>query len=145
MGLPIGSIILWKRTAAEIPLGWQVCNGTNGTPDLRDYFVYGASVDGDVGTTGDGSHSHTIPANTSSNGTHTHPMTAGVANTSQNITDGKDADGSGVDRASASHGHSGISGTTGSDPDHSHTAGGSVANNTVVPPYIKLYYIMRVV
>jgi len=145
MSLPIGAIILWKRPAAEIPLGWQVCNGTNGTPDLRDYFVYGASADGEVGTTGNGVHSHTLPANTSSDGGHSHPMTIGVADTSQNITDGKDAGGSGVNRAADGHGHSGISGTSGSDSNHSHTAGGSTSSTTVTPPYIKLYYIMRVV
>ena len=45
MTLPVGSIILWKNSAASIPRGWQVCDGTGGTPDLRDYFVYGAVSD----------------------------------------------------------------------------------------------------
>ena len=43
--LPIGSIIMWSGTAASIPSGWQLCNGSNGTPDLRDKFVVGARQD----------------------------------------------------------------------------------------------------
>ena len=43
--LPIGSIIIWSGTVASIPTGWQLCNGTNGTPDLRDKFVVGVRQD----------------------------------------------------------------------------------------------------
>ncbi len=43
--LPAGSIIMWSGTLASIPTGWQLCNGTNGTPDLRDRFVVGARQD----------------------------------------------------------------------------------------------------
>ena len=43
--LPIGSILIWSGTVASIPTGWQLCDGTNGTPDLRDRFVVGARQD----------------------------------------------------------------------------------------------------
>jgi len=43
--LPAGSIIMWSGTLASIPSGWQLCDGTNGTPDLRDKFVVGARQD----------------------------------------------------------------------------------------------------
>ncbi|RJP30013.1 MAG: prepilin-type N-terminal cleavage/methylation domain-containing protein [Candidatus Omnitrophota bacterium] len=43
--LSIGSIIIWSGTVASIPTGWQLCDGTNGTPDLRDKFVVGARQD----------------------------------------------------------------------------------------------------
>ena len=43
--LPIGSIIIWSGTVASIPTGWQLCDGTNGSPDLRDRFVVGARQD----------------------------------------------------------------------------------------------------
>lgn len=43
--LPVGSIVIWSGTVASIPTGWQLCNGTNGTPDLRDKFVVGARQD----------------------------------------------------------------------------------------------------
>ena len=39
--LPKYSIIMWYGTLATIPTGWQICDGTNGTPDLRNYFVRG--------------------------------------------------------------------------------------------------------
>lgn len=145
MGLPIGAIILWKNSAASLPSGWQICNGTNGTPDLRDYFIYGAASDGDLSGTGTGVHSHTRDANTGSGGAHDHAGSSiSVANTTNNITDGKDAGGSGVDRAAASHSHSGVSGALSSDAAHTHTVGGSTNDQTAIPPYIKLYYAMRV-
>jgi len=47
--MPGGAIILWYGSIATIPTGWALCNGqtVNGytTPDLRDRFVAGASVD----------------------------------------------------------------------------------------------------
>ena len=43
--LSIGSIIIWSGTIASIPASWQLCDGTNGTPDLRDKFVVGARQD----------------------------------------------------------------------------------------------------
>jgi hypothetical protein len=47
--VPAGAVILWYGSIATIPLGWALCNGqtVNGytTPDLRDRFVVGASVD----------------------------------------------------------------------------------------------------
>jgi hypothetical protein len=36
---------MWSGTIASIPSGWFLCNGSNGTPDLRNRFVIGASVD----------------------------------------------------------------------------------------------------
>lgn len=49
---PIGTIVIWSGTADNIPTGWQLCNGTNGTPDLQDKFVLGAGPNHAVGTTG---------------------------------------------------------------------------------------------
>ena len=37
--LPIGAIILWAGSVA--PANWAICNGQNGTPDLRGVFVRG--------------------------------------------------------------------------------------------------------
>lgn len=34
-------IVYWYGTSASVPAGWHVCDGTNGTPDLRDQFVLG--------------------------------------------------------------------------------------------------------
>lgn len=43
--VPIGCIVLWSGTIASIPSSWRLCDGTNGTPDLRDKFVIGARQD----------------------------------------------------------------------------------------------------
>jgi len=53
----VGAIIIWSEAIADIPKGWQLCDGTNGTADLRNRFVLGAVNDGEVGATG-GSDSH---------------------------------------------------------------------------------------
>ncbi len=38
---PIGTIIMWSGSNATIPAGWRFCDGTEGTPDLRTYFIVG--------------------------------------------------------------------------------------------------------
>jgi microcystin-dependent protein len=65
---PTGGIILWSGSIATVPTGWALCDGTNGTPDLRNRFVVGAGdtyAVADVGgaaanTIAASSHSHTI-------------------------------------------------------------------------------------
>ena len=39
-GVPEGTIVMWANSI--IPAGWSICNGQNGTPDLRQKFVLGA-------------------------------------------------------------------------------------------------------
>jgi hypothetical protein len=43
--IPTGVIVMWSGTIATIPSGWALCNGSGGTPDLRDRFIIGASQD----------------------------------------------------------------------------------------------------
>ena len=43
--LPYGSITMWYGSVATIPVGWALCDGTNGTPNLVDRFVVGAGLD----------------------------------------------------------------------------------------------------
>jgi len=38
--VPTGGIIMWS--GADVPEGWALCDGTDGTPDLRNRFVVGA-------------------------------------------------------------------------------------------------------
>lgn len=40
--VPTGTIIMWSGAAATVPDGWALCDGNNGTPDLRDRFIVGA-------------------------------------------------------------------------------------------------------
>jgi len=39
LGAPVGSIIIWTKLITSIPDGWIICDGNNGTPDLRDKFI----------------------------------------------------------------------------------------------------------
>jgi microcystin-dependent protein len=39
-GVPTGAIMLWSGHI--IPQGWALCDGTAGTPDLRDRFIVGS-------------------------------------------------------------------------------------------------------
>ncbi len=41
--IPSGAIIMWSGT--EVPVGWRLCDGKNGTPNLMNKFVLGAAVD----------------------------------------------------------------------------------------------------
>lgn len=43
--VPSGGIIMWVGSIATIPSGWYLCNGSNGTPDLRNQFVVCANAD----------------------------------------------------------------------------------------------------
>ncbi len=59
VGIKSGMIVMWSGTIASIPAGWTLCNGSNGTPDLRDRFIVGAGSGYAVGATG-GSSVHTL-------------------------------------------------------------------------------------
>ena len=50
--VPAGGIIAWSGSIGSIPLGYVICNGSNGTPDLRDRFIVGAGNTYSVGNTG---------------------------------------------------------------------------------------------
>lgn len=59
MECPAGIIALWFGSIVSVPTGWVFCNGNNGTPDLRDKFVYGAGGVAAPGVTaGSATHDH---------------------------------------------------------------------------------------
>ena len=76
--IPPGGIILWYGASNAIPAGFVLCDGNNGTPDLRDKFVVGAGNNYAVGATGGSAnatlveHSHNVSGSTSDNGSHSH-------------------------------------------------------------------------
>ena len=41
---PKGIIVMWSGAADAVPAGWALCNGKNGTPDLRGRFIVGAGT-----------------------------------------------------------------------------------------------------
>ena len=50
---PRGVIVPWfNRDGSNPPHGWKVCDGTGGTPDLRDKFVMGTGDSANVGLQG---------------------------------------------------------------------------------------------
>ena len=50
--IPSDLIVMWGGDISSIPAGWELCNGSNGTPDLRDKFIRGAPPGEDPGTLG---------------------------------------------------------------------------------------------
>ena len=67
-----GMIILWSGLIADIPGGFALCDGTNGTPNLKNNFVVGAGDAYVVGATG-GSINH---LHSGSPAFHTHTLTS---------------------------------------------------------------------
>jgi len=81
--LPTGVIVMWSGNLTSIPDGWALCDGTQGSPDLRDRFVYGVSTGENPGATGgsDTNHltisqmpSHRHVGTTNSAGNHRHDI-----------------------------------------------------------------------
>lgn len=141
--LPTGSIILWSGSIASIPSGWALCNGSNGTPDLRDRFVVGAGSTYAVAATGGSanaivvSHTHTFSGTTANAGSHSHTYTTPTT-TSEERGDGANVVWAGT-----------TSGSTAAAGDHNHTYSGTTAStgssgtNANLPPYYALAYIMK--
>jgi len=136
-GVPSGLIAIWSGSIATIPSGWVLCNGTSGTPDLRDRFVVGAGSTYAVAATGGSANaivvSHTHTATVTDPG-HTH--TYGEAQRVQVGTD----NGVAYD-AETGAAFSTQSSTTGISVGIS-TAGSS-GTNANLPPYYALAYIMK--
>lgn len=73
--LPSGAILLWFGSIATIPAGYVLCDGNNGTPDLRNRFVPGAGDTYAVNDTGGAvNHNHTFTTDG-----HSHTLLAGAA------------------------------------------------------------------
>jgi hypothetical protein len=52
-GVPSGLIAMWHGLIADIPSGWVICDGNNGTPNLLGRFVEGvADASTNPGATG---------------------------------------------------------------------------------------------
>lgn len=89
LGVPLGGIIMWSGASNAIPTGWALCDGKNGTPDLRDKFIVGAGNayrPGDAGgevtvrlTTNElPAHTHSVTGTAASAGNHTHGNTFAI-------------------------------------------------------------------
>ena len=145
--MPSGGIIIWSGAANAIPSGWYLCNGSNGTPDLRNRFVIGAGSTYSVAATGGSkdaivvSHTHTATSTSSvTDPGHTHTLL------SKNEATGG---GGQVPK------YSGVGSITNNEAIQSITTGITVSTSTTnasagssgtdanLPPYYALCYIMK--
>jgi hypothetical protein len=142
--IPAGGILLWSGSIGSIPAGYVLCNGNNGTPDLRDRFIVGAGSTYAVNATGGSADavvvSHTHGATSTSIVTdpgHFHGISDGVA-------DGLDP---GTGQFSAATGTSSSSTTNTTNITVATTTtnanAGVSATNANLPPYYALCYIMK--
>lgn len=150
---------MWHGLLVDIPNGWALCDGTNGTPDLREKFVRGAANGIDPGGIGGAlTHNHTGVAQ---NDTHNHVASSSLesvpfADTTEDQSDSLvtgeelwDAEGDGeFDTDTEGHGHE-FSGET---EEHQHAipvntdAHGHVLTVNAknhLPPYYDIAYIMK--
>lgn len=71
--IPHGVIVMWSGTT--IPLGWKLCNGSNGTPDLRGRFIVGYdSGDSDYNNPGNRSQKGSTAGDRGGSKTHKHSV-----------------------------------------------------------------------
>ncbi|MDD5610562.1 MAG: hypothetical protein PHH69_03335 [Candidatus Omnitrophica bacterium] len=128
--LAIGSIVIWSGTVASIPAGWQLCDGTNGTPDLRDRFVVGARQDN-----GGVSMTNVSGTLTKSGGEAKHTLTiAEMPAHTHNYNE--------PTFYSRYDGHSSPL-CTGTQVSNTSSVGGGQAHN-ILPPYYALCFIMKI-
>jgi len=133
--IPSGVIVIWSGSAGAIPSGWNLCNGSNGTPDLRDRFVVGAGSTYAVGNTGGTkdaivvSHSHSI-----SDSGHSHDVRIPSRTVGNNATAlYSTSDGSTKSTVTSESANTGIS----------INSTGDSGTNANLPPYYALCYIQK--
>lgn len=95
--IPKGSIIMFNGLSSEIPKGWHICDGTEGTPNLTGKFIKASNTSGETGGKSTiqileenmPRHTHTFVGNqvtTSESGAHTHTI-RGKYGKSDNVND----------------------------------------------------------
>ena len=145
-GFPPGGIIMWSGSIGSIPSGWALCNGSSGTPDLRDRFVVGAGSTYAVGATGGSanavvvSHSHTFAGDPLGN--HSHTFTTNRTSKSGNATPFMLSDPN-IGENFNGQGTFGTSAASAGTPTGTISTVGSSGTNANLPPYYALAYIMK--
>lgn len=138
--IPAGGIFLWSGSIGSIPAGYVLCNGSNGTPDLRDRFIVGAgstyAVDGTGGSANAivVSHTHTATSVVTDPG-HTHSYQAFI--------DGSLGHGGGATTNDFPASLTTGSNTTGITVATTVATAGTSGTNANLPPYYALCYIMK--
>ena len=138
--LPSGVIVLWSGAIGSIPSGYYLCDGTNGTPDLRDRFIIGAGNTYSVSQTGGTadaivvSHTHTATSVVTDPGHH-HTITLGGDGFTPGTSAQKTVNTYATPDTSTS--------TTGITVATTNQSTGTSATNANLPPYYALAYIMK--
>jgi len=135
--IPSGLIAIWSGSTGSIPSGWYLCNGSNGTPDLRNSFILGAGNSYSVGQTGGSTSATLTQANlpnvnfTVTDPGHKHNVAStGASSTLINASAGLTTGSSSVTTDTA---------TTGITVN----SGGSATAVSTLPPYYALAYIQK--
>jgi microcystin-dependent protein len=142
---PIGGIIMWSGTIANIPTGWALCNGSNSTPDLRNKFIVGAHSGAGIGTIS--TAGPTFNATTGALSDNYTPGNSGGTTAHQLITTELASHTHGVPDANQNFGFGGNSFDTGGNAAFQNiatTATGGDNYHENRPPYYALAFIMRV-
>ena len=140
--LPTGVIVLWSGAIGSIPSGYYLCDGTNGTPDLRDRFIIGAGNTYSVSQTGGTadaivvSHTHTASTTAYDSG-HTHTYVNGSTSASYRVDGASGPPGYFGDLGTTNSGNANISAST------TIASTGSSGTGLNIPPYYALAYIMK--
>jgi hypothetical protein len=143
--IPAGGIFLWSGSIGSIPAGYVLCNGSNGTPDLRDRFIVGAGSTYAVNATGGSADSIVV--------THNHTATSTVTDPGHDHDAITQTSGSSSAGAQYTNSFSGSVNTTSTQMIQTATTGITVATTTAnsgtsgtnanLPPYYALCYIMK--
>lgn len=125
---PLTLIRLYVGLSADIPAGWQLADGTNGTPDMRDKFIVGA---GNLYTQSAAGGSTTITANNLP--THAHPYNDKDTTYTTNTVAVQSGSGTTV-----------VQSLTAGGGDTSRTSGSNTTTATAyLPPYYAAAYIIN--
>ena len=145
--VPTGVIVMWSGANSDIPTGWVICNGANGTPDLRDRFVVGSGSTYATGATGGAStvtltssempaHNHgATSVSTVTDPGHTHTYKGQTGSSGSGVSS-RDSENTTLTTDSATTGI-----TVATITNVGLTGGGQAHENK--PPYYALAYIMK--
>lgn len=114
-----------------------MCDGANGTPDMRTYFARDRGSDSVNSTGGSSSHTHSVPTHTHSISSHVHDTNVSTSNTSS-----FKAPSFGDLGPSPTTGHTHSSGNTASaTPSRSSSGSGMTNSVSHLPPYREAHFV----